>query len=319
MYRMTMMVVVSLIGGAAARPAGAVGLDGLGAKGVRGTVAELRERAAQDPSLAIEGRALGRSLEGLALTGLTCKSSFKPDNAPREFRERLRTIRNTGKGVLVETVEDSGPGRRFLIGRSAFGRDGNLELTGTGDGRTIRLAIEMSSDARIGWDEPGFADTELGIDGRAHEYEKFGCRAELAGAGLEAAMDRFLEAAVGVQAGGAHPEMTLRAAVADFVATRAQLKDGHSHDDVWKDPQSGRESRYEKRVSIQAVAEPGPRGELALEVSVMLQSISYTQQTSGREYHDGESSMLEIRFHAVFGAKGWTVPADAIESDYMEG
>lgn len=76
MYRMTMTVVAFLIAGAAARPVGAVGLDALGAKGVGRTVAELRERAAQDPVAAIEGCVLGKISEGLVLSGLACKSSF---------------------------------------------------------------------------------------------------------------------------------------------------------------------------------------------------------------------------------------------------
>lgn len=73
------------------------------------------------------------------------------------------------------------------------------------------------------------------------------------------------------------------------------------------------------RVSIRAVPESGPGEAEALAVSVLLQSLSFTDTASGREYHDGEAAVLKISFRAERGARGWAVQASDIESDYMEG
>ena len=107
---------------------------------------------------------------------ITCKTSFKPDNAPREFKTRLRTVSRDARGLIVETVEDDGAGTGFLVDR-AYSNGASAELIGESpDGTELRLFMDLEPDARIGWDEPGIFDAAITIGANELEYLKFGCR-----------------------------------------------------------------------------------------------------------------------------------------------
>lgn len=112
------------------------------------------------------------------ITRLTCKSSFKPDDGMREFRLRLRTARvdrgpdGRTRSLLVETLGDhEQPLQAFVLDRALIGGDGDLELSGP----RLKLHVCLGPESAAGWDERGYQDSFLEIDGREQGFEKYGC------------------------------------------------------------------------------------------------------------------------------------------------
>jgi hypothetical protein len=150
---------------------------------------------------------------------------------------------------------------------------------------------------------------------RSVETDVKGAPVRTAAGELAAVLDAFLKASERVRAGGARPEMTLRRAIAEFVPHPALLIDGGRRDRFVVDYDTGYRGSFEMRVNIDS----RPRGSEAMDVRILLESLAFTAGPGGREYHDGESSSLEIEFAAKRVGGAWAVTPDSIVSKYLEG